>query len=270
MPSLRDEGRRVQERRRPVCRAVEADNSAETSTSESSEEDALVDEGAPHEVLIRNARAMLEDCTLDEDATAEFVNEAEAQFASLAEQRAVVEAQLATAEEGLEVARAQFLRLNADFDNFRKRTAAEKQAIADKTKGDVVLALVPLVDSFESARSSLKAETEGERKLEAAYQGLYKQMVESFRGLGVEAVPGVGAPFDPELHEAIMREENDDVPDGTVLREFRRGFRLGSKLLRAAMVQVSYSEKPAAGSNGVGEGTPEAAQSIDIDIDATV
>ena len=63
-------------------------------------------------------------------------------------------------------------------------------------------------------------------------------MVESFRGLGVEAVPGVGAPFDPELHEAIMREESDDVPDGTVLREFRRGFRLGDKLLRAAMVQV--------------------------------
>ena len=63
-------------------------------------------------------------------------------------------------------------------------------------------------------------------------------MVESFRGLGVEAVPGVGAPFDPELHEAIMREEKDDVPDGTVLREFRRGFRLGDKLLRAAMVQV--------------------------------
>jgi len=63
-------------------------------------------------------------------------------------------------------------------------------------------------------------------------------MVESFRGLGVEAVPGVGAPFDPELHEAIMREENDEVPDGTVLREFRRGFRLAGKLLRAAMVQA--------------------------------
>jgi len=59
----------------------------------------------------------------------------------------------------------------------------------------------------------------------ARAQGLYKQMVESFRGLGVEAVPGVGAPFDPELHEAIMRE-------------FRRGFRLAGKLLRAAMVQA--------------------------------
>jgi hypothetical protein len=70
-------------------------------------------------------------------------------------------------------------------------------------------------------------------------QGVYKQMVEAFRSLGVEAVPGPGNLFDPEVHEAIMREENDDVPDGTVLKEFRRGFRLGNQLLRAAMVQVS-------------------------------
>jgi hypothetical protein len=63
-------------------------------------------------------------------------------------------------------------------------------------------------------------------------------MVEAFRSLGVEAVPGPGNLFDPEVHEAIMREEKDDVPDGTVLKEFRRGFKLGSQLLRAAMVQV--------------------------------
>ena len=69
-------------------------------------------------------------------------------------------------------------------------------------------------------------------------QGVYKQMVEAFRALGVEAVPGPGNIFDPEFHEAIMREENDDVPDGTVLKEFRRGFKLGNLLLRAAMVQV--------------------------------
>ena len=69
-------------------------------------------------------------------------------------------------------------------------------------------------------------------------QGVYKQMVEAFRSLGVEAVPGPGNIFDPEVHEAIMREENDDLPDGTVLQEFRRGFKLGNQLLRAAMVQV--------------------------------
>ena len=76
--------------------------------------------------------------------------------------------------------------------------------------------------------------------MHACGQGVYKQMVEAFRSLGVETVAGVGTPFDPEFHEAIMREERDDIPDGTVLKEFRRGFRLGSQLLRAAMVQASF------------------------------
>ena len=77
-------------------------------------------------------------------------------------------------------------------------------------------------------------------RLVLGMQGVYKQMVEAFRSLGVEAVPGPGNLFNPEVHEAIMREENDELPDGTVLKEFRRGFRLGSQLLRAAMVQVWF------------------------------
>ena len=70
-------------------------------------------------------------------------------------------------------------------------------------------------------------------------------MVEVFRTLGVDAVPGVGQPFDPSFHDAVMREQNDDVPDGTVLQEFRKGFRHGDRLLRPAMVKVrdlSYSQ----------------------------
>ena len=65
-------------------------------------------------------------------------------------------------------------------------------------------------------------------------------MVQAFRDLGVEAVPGVGHPFDPNFHEAIMQEPNDDVPDGTILQEFRKGFQCGDRLLRAAMVKVAF------------------------------
>jgi hypothetical protein len=84
----------------------------------------------------------------------------------------------------------------------------------------------------------VKAETEAEQKINNSYQSLYKQMVDIMRGLGIEAVPTTGTPFDPEVHEAIMREPNNEVEDGTVLQEFRKGFRLGSKLLRPAMVKV--------------------------------
>lgn len=68
------------------------------------------------------------------------------------------------------------------------------------------------------------------------------------KSLGVDAVDTVGALFDPELHEAIMREPSDEVPDGTVLMEFRKGFRMGERLLRPAMVKVSFSEAAPAAS----------------------
>jgi molecular chaperone GrpE len=200
---------------------------------------------------------------------------------------------------GVQDTRDKFLRLQADFDNFRKRTAGEKDALRTSVKADTVGELLPLVDNFELAKTQLKLESEGEKKVDAAYQGLYKQMVEIFRGLGLEAVPGghrvgqagtavaaikpalqrccndqgprclklgspsththasptqapshppppppagVGSPFDPSLHDAIMREASDQVPDGTVLEEFRKGFTLGDRLLRPAMVKVSYND----------------------------
>ena len=91
----------------------------------------------------------------------------------------------------------------------------------------------------------LKAETEGEEKINASYQGLYKQTVDILKGLGVEPVPTVGTPFDPALHDAIAREASDDVADGTVLTEFRKGFELKGTLIRPAMVKVSYTDAPA-------------------------
>jgi molecular chaperone GrpE len=113
-------------------------------------------------------------------------------------------------------------------------------------KGDIVKELLPMIDNFELARTQVKAETEGEQKINNSYQSLYKQMVEAMKAFGVEAVATVGGPFDPNLHEAIMREPSEEVEDGTVLMEFRKGFMLGDRLLRPAMVKVSYSEAPAA------------------------
>jgi molecular chaperone GrpE len=69
-------------------------------------------------------------------------------------------------------------------------------------------------------------------------------MVDIMKGLGVDAIDTVGSLFDPEMHEAIMREPNDEVPDGTVIMEFRKGFKMGDRLLRPAMVKVSFSEAP--------------------------
>jgi len=176
---------------------------------------------------------------------AELLAELEGEMFDLRDQltQAAGAAAKAEALEGsLASSKDQLLRLTADFENFRKRTATEKDELSTRAKGDVVLNLLPLVDNFELARTQVKAETEAEQKINNSYQGLYKQMVDIMKNLGVDAVDTVGAPFDPELHEAIMREPNDEVPDGTVIMEFRKGFKMGERLLRPAMVKVSFTE----------------------------
>lgn len=198
--------------------------------------------------LIERAQEAANSGVIDDEFKNVFVSELQSELDALRKRAESAEASALALEETLKSTKEQFVRLSADFDNFRKRTATERETLKSTVKGDTLSELLPLIDNFELAKSQLKLETEGEKKIDAAYQGLYKQMVELFRGLGLEAVPGAGEPFDPELHEAIMREPSEEVPDGTILEEFRKGFRLGDRLLRAAMVKVSYSEAPAEGS----------------------
>lgn len=203
------------------------------------------------------------DVAVDEDVlTNELdatLSDLESEFAGYAQQTAALGTQLASKETAVKSAKEQWIRLNADFDNFRKRSANEKAAALDAAKADVIKQLLPLVDNFELAKGQVKPTNEGEQKIADSYQGLYKQMVEIFRALGVDAVPGVGSPFDPEFHDAIMRQPNNEVPDGTVLQEFRKGFKVGDKLLRAAMVQVSYTDETAEDSSSSSNGNGAAA-----------
>ncbi|KAF3629048.1 putative E3 ubiquitin-protein ligase BRE1-like 1-like [Capsicum annuum] len=132
-----------------------------------------------------------------------------------------------------------YMRLQADFDNYRKRSENERLKIRTNAQGEIIESLLPMVDNFERAKRQLKLETEMEKKIDASYQGIYKQFVEIMRSLRVAVVPTVGKPFDPALHEAIAREESQEFSEGIVIEEFRRGFLLGDCLLRPAMVKVS-------------------------------
>lgn len=211
--------------------------------------------------LVERAKLVVETNFVDEAFAANFVPELEAELTALRTRADDAEASASQMEEQLKEVREKFMRLQADFDNFRKRTAAEKDSLRTQVKGDTVAELLPLVDNFELAKTQLKLETEGEKRVDAAYQGLYKQMVELFRGMGLEATPGVGSPFDPNLHDAIMREPSSEVPDGTVLEEFRKGFTIGDKLLRPAMVKVSYRDEPASEASGAESGDASAQSS---------
>ncbi|KAL9357438.1 hypothetical protein Peur_050691 [Populus x canadensis] len=131
------------------------------------------------------------------------------------------------------------IRLQVDFDNVRKRTEKEKLNIRSEAQGEVIESLLPVVDSFERAKQQVQPETDKEKKIDTGYQGIYKHFADMMRSLQVAAVPTVGKPFNPSLHEAIAREESPEYKEGIVIQEFRRGFLLGNRLIRPAAVKVS-------------------------------
>jgi molecular chaperone GrpE len=171
------------------------------------------------------------------------------QFAPAADP-AVVEALLQEIEglkAQLEDFRSQYARLAADFDNFRKRTAKEKDDIELQVKCSTIKELLPVVDNFERARAQLKPQTDGEMNIHKSYQSVYKLLVDCLKRIGVAPMRPKGLEFDPNLHDAVMREATDEHPEGTVLEELVPGYTLGERVLRHAMVKVAAAvEAPAA------------------------
>ena len=139
----------------------------------------------------------------------------------------------------LEERSTQYMRIAADFENYRKRTQKEKEELEQQVKRNTITELLSVVDNFERARAHLKPQNEGEMTIHKSYQGVYKQLVDSLKRLGVSPMRPEGEPFDPNLHEAVMREPTDEYSEGTVLEELVRGYYLGDRVLRHAMVKVA-------------------------------
>ncbi|MDB9435947.1 nucleotide exchange factor GrpE [Dolichospermum lemmermannii CS-548] len=147
--------------------------------------------------------------------------------------------QIETLKTQLEDRSTQYMRIAADFENYRKRTAKEKEEIDLQVKRNTITELLPVVDNFERARAHLKPQGDGEMTIHKSYQGVYKQLVDCLKRLGVAPMRPEGQEFDPNLHEAVMREPTDEHPEGTVLEELVRGYYFGERVLRHAMVKVA-------------------------------
>jgi molecular chaperone GrpE len=126
-------------------------------------------------------------------------------------------------------------RLQAEFDNARKREAKERADFRDYAVGNAVEQFLPVLDNFHLA---LKAQGSPEQ-LRAGVELIVKQMEEALRGLNVQAVDAVGAAFDPRVHEALEMVERNDLPDHQVFEEVRRGYKIRERLLRPALVRVA-------------------------------
>ncbi len=174
----------------------------------------------------------------------------QAAFNALAEEISALKSQL-------EERTAQYVRIVADFENFRKRTQKERDEVEQGVKCKTIVELLPVVDNFERARSQLKPQTDGEMALHKSYQSVYKQLVDCLKRIGVAPMRSEGNPFDPTLHEAVMREPTPDHPEGTVIEELVRGYMLGERVLRHAMVKVAAEPEPVIPSDEVSQENEE-------------
>ena len=143
-----------------------------------------------------------------------------------------------------ETLRSQYMRIAADFDNFRKRQTRDQDDLKVQLTCSTLGAILPVVDNFERARQQLDPQGEEAQGLHRSYQGLYKQLVDVLKQLGVAPMRVVGQSFDPTLHEAVLREPNQEHPEDVVTAELQRGYHLDGRVLRHALVKVSMGPGP--------------------------
>lgn len=130
------------------------------------------------------------------------------------------------------------IRLQADYDNFRRRTRQEKDEIYKYSSEKLIGAMLPVLDNFDLA---LAAEGNSLDSFKSGVQMIYKQLLDVLAAEGFAQIPALGEQFDPLKHEAVLRAESGEHPDNTIIEELRRGYYLKDKVIRPAMVKVAKS-----------------------------
>ena len=138
-------------------------------------------------------------------------------------------------EEKYNAERDAHLRVAAEFDNFRKRTIKEKEASYGNGKADAVAKMLPVYDNLERALNQETTDAAYKKGVEMTMA----ELVKIFTSLGVEVFGNVGDQFDPNLHNAVMHVENEELGENTIAMVFQKGFKIGDKVVRFAMVQVA-------------------------------
>ena len=138
-------------------------------------------------------------------------------------------------EEKYNAERDAHLRLAAEYDNFRKRTIKEKEASYGNGKADAVAKMLPVYDNLERALNQPTEDAAYKKGVELTMN----ELVKIFTGLGVEIFGSVGETFDPNLHNAVMHIDDESMEENTISQVFQKGFKIGDKVVRFAMVQVA-------------------------------
>lgn len=135
----------------------------------------------------------------------------------------------------------QYIRLAADFDNYRKRQAQERESLISYGAQDAMKKLIEVLDNFDRAKQSIE-NTDDVNQVKESFNVLYNQMFDNLSKLGLEVIQAQGQEFDPNFHEAVMQTPTSDHPENHVIMELQKGYKLGDKVLRPTLVNVATGE----------------------------
>lgn len=159
----------------------------------------------------------------------EEVNEAPAEAEETAEEKL---------QKALDEKNEQFLRLCAEYDNFRKRSQKEKQDVYSSSQAEIIKALLPVLDNFDRAAENKDCSFEDYKK---GIDLIFAQLGEILKKLGVEAYGERGEDFDPNIHNAVMTVEDSELGENQIASVFSKGYKMGDRIIREAVVQVANS-----------------------------
>lgn len=165
------------------------------------------------------------------------------------EQVVQLTAELEAQKEAYQQLHERFLRLQAEFDNFRRRTRREADEIRQRAAEELAAALLPVVDNLERATMAAQGTDGAPKGLVDGVEMVLRQLLMELEKVGVVPIDAEGNPFDPNVHEAVAHEETDEYPDGHVMEVLQKGYLLKDKVLRPSMVKVARSSSEQGGHN---------------------
>jgi molecular chaperone GrpE len=185
----------------------------------------------------RNTEQELNSQTEEEVVEEVFAEDASQQTAETPEQDPSQQ-KIAELEGKLEEAENRYLRLQADFDNFRRRSRIELEAGAKYRAQGIITDLLPAIDNFERAMK-MEVDNEQAKSLMQGVEMVYRGVLDALKNEGVEVIEAVGKEFDPHLHQAVMQAEDENYGPNIVVEEFQKGYMLKDRIIRPAMVKVN-------------------------------
>ena len=180
--------------------------------------------------------------TSDKNRVSEKSNSGEEKKEACQDQLKEIQAELETAKQEAKETYDRFLRVSAEFENYKKRSAREMDDLRKYANQSLIVEMLAVVDNLERALISSNGNSSNDKCMADGVNLTLKEILKVFEKFNVKPIESIGQPFDPNFHQAMMQEETDDYPENTVITELQKGYMIHDRLLRPSMVVVAAAK----------------------------